>query len=35
MMSVYILLRLFQNHIHMIGLHGRIKIDYCIEAEYK
>jgi hypothetical protein len=32
-MSLYILLVLFQCHIHMIGLHGHIKIDYYIEAE--
>jgi hypothetical protein len=35
MMSLYILLGLFQNYIHVIGLHGRIKIDYCIEAKNK
>jgi hypothetical protein len=35
MMSLYILLGLFQNYIYMIGLHGHIKIDYCIEAENK
>jgi hypothetical protein len=35
MMSLYILLGLFQNHIHMIDLHDRIKIDYYIEAENK
>jgi hypothetical protein len=35
MMSLYILLELFRNHIHMISLHGCIKIDYCIEAKNK
>jgi hypothetical protein len=35
MMSLYILLGLFQSHIHVISLHGRIKVDYCIEAENK
>jgi hypothetical protein len=35
MMSLYILLGLFQNHIHVIGLHGRMKIDYCIDAKNK
>jgi hypothetical protein len=35
MMSLCIMLGLFQNHIHVIGPHGRIKIDYCIEAENK
>jgi hypothetical protein len=28
MMSLYILLGLYQSHIHMIGLHGSINIDY-------
>jgi hypothetical protein len=35
MISIYILLGLFQNHIHVIGLHDRMKIDYCIEAKNK
>jgi hypothetical protein len=35
MMSLYILLGLFQSHIHVIYLHGRIKIDYYIDAENK
>jgi hypothetical protein len=35
MMSLYIILGLFQSHIPLIDLHGRIKIDYCIEVEYK
>jgi hypothetical protein len=34
-MSLYILLGLFQSHIHVNDLHGRIKIDYCIEAKNK
>jgi hypothetical protein len=34
-MSLYILLGLFCSHIHVIGLHGHIKIDYYIEAENK
>jgi hypothetical protein len=33
MMSLYILLGLFQSHIHVIGFHGRIKVDYYIETE--
>jgi hypothetical protein len=33
MMSLYILLGLFQSHIHVIGLYGCIKIDYYIEAK--
>jgi hypothetical protein len=33
MLSLYILLGLFQSHMHVIGLHGRIKVDYSIEAE--
>jgi hypothetical protein len=35
MMSLCILLGLFQSHIHVISLHGRIKVDYCIDAENK
>jgi hypothetical protein len=35
MMSLYILLGLFRSHIHVIDLHGRIKIDYYIEAKNK
>jgi hypothetical protein len=35
MMSLYILLRLFQSYIHVIGLHGRIEVDYCLEAKNK
>jgi hypothetical protein len=35
MMSLYILLGLFQSHIHVIGLHGCIKVDYYIEAKNK
>jgi hypothetical protein len=35
MMSLYIFLGLFQSHIHVIGLHGRIKIDYCIDVKNK
>jgi hypothetical protein len=35
MMSLYILFGLFQSHIHVIGLYGRIKVDYCIEPENK
>jgi hypothetical protein len=35
MMSLYILLGLFQSHIHVISLHGHIKIDYFIEAKNK
>jgi hypothetical protein len=35
MMSLYIMLGLFQSHIPLISLHGRIKIDYCIEAKNK
>jgi hypothetical protein len=35
MMSIYIMLGLFQSHIPVIDLYGRIKIDYCIEAENK
>jgi hypothetical protein len=27
MMSLYILLELFQSHMHVIDLHGRIKVD--------
>jgi hypothetical protein len=34
-MSLYIFLGLFQSHIHVIGLHGHIKVDYCIEAKNK
>jgi hypothetical protein len=32
-MSLYILFGRFQSHIHVIGIHGRIRVDYCIEAE--
>jgi hypothetical protein len=35
MVNLYILLRLFLSDIHVIGLHGYIKTDYCIEAENK
>jgi hypothetical protein len=32
-MSIYILLRLFRSHIHVIGLPRCIKIDYYIETK--
>jgi hypothetical protein len=35
MMNLYIMLGLFRSHIPVIGLHGRIKIDYYIEVENK
>jgi hypothetical protein len=35
MMSLYILHGLFQSHIHVIDLHGCIKIDYYIEDKNK
>jgi hypothetical protein len=35
LMSLYILFGLCQSHVHVIGLHGRIKTEDCIEVKNK